>query len=121
MNSPFPAARSSEKYPVGWNIRSRRTRSRATRDDVTIATAPLANSTRAFGQVEVGRHDRQARGADVDHVGAAGQVQHQVEVVNHEIEHHRHVAPAELERREPGALEVADVVEMFLRRAESPG
>src|SRR3989449_6535313 len=46
--SPLPCARSREKYPVGWKMRSLRVRSRETRLAVTLAMAPFANSMRAF-------------------------------------------------------------------------
>ena len=48
MNVASPVARSIEMYPDGWKIRSRRTRSLATRELTTDATAPPANSTRAL-------------------------------------------------------------------------
>ena len=58
------------------------------------------------------REHREAGGAHVGDLGAAGEVQHQVEVVDHEIEHDGDVGAAGLERRQARALEVPGVVEV---------
>ena len=58
---------------------------------------------------------RHARRADLGHVGP-DQLEHQVEVVDHQIEDHRHVGPAGLERRQPLRLEESRLLEIAGRR-----
>ena len=103
---------------MGWNRRSRRTRSRETRLAVASATAPLANSTRALARSRWELSSDRPGRADLGGFGAAGQMQHQVEVVDHEIEHHGHVGAAGLERRQPLALDVPRAVEVGLGGAK---
>jgi len=57
------------------------------------------NSTRALGDVDVRRQDGHAGGA---HLGdlRAHQLQHEIEIVDHEVEDDRHVGAARLERRQ---------------------
>ena len=78
-----------------------------------MATAPLANSTRAVAMSRWGVSTATPEARTSVDVRAAGQMQHQVEVVDHQVEHHGDVGPARLERRQAGALEVADVAEMI--------
>ena len=61
--------------------------------------------------VEVRREHRDARRAHVDRVGATGEVEDEVEVVDHEVEHHGHVGAARLEQRKTLALEVERMVQ----------
>ena len=70
------------------------------------------------GEVEVRAQERQPRRAHLGRLGAAGEVQHQIEVVDHEVEHHRHVGAPRLERRQALALDVARSVQVGLRGAE---
>ena len=100
---------------MAWKIRSRRTRSRATREAVTLATTPPCELDPRIGHVEVRGEHRDARGTHVDGLGAAGQVQDQVEVVDHEIEHDGDVGAARLEGGEALALEVERMVQQRLR------
>ena len=82
------------------------------------ATAPLANSTRALA---MSRWELSSDEPGRPHFGglrAAGQVQHEVEIVDHEVEHDGDVGAAGLERRQPLALDVARAVEIGLGRAE---
>ncbi len=71
-----------------------------------------------IGHVEVLREHRDARGAHVDGLGAAGEVQDQVEVVDHEVEHHGDVGAAGLEGGEALALEVQRMVQQRLGGAQ---
>ncbi len=87
MNSPPPLARSSERYPFGWKSRSRRIRSRATREAVAMRDRAVGEFDPRVGQVEVGREHREPGGTHLGRLGAAGEVQHQVEVVDHQVEH----------------------------------
>ena len=70
------------------------------------------------GEVQVRAQQRQPRRAHLGGLGAAGEVQHQVEIVDHEVEHDGDVGAARLERRQPLALDVAGSVEIGLGRAE---
>ena len=81
------------------------------------ATAPLANSTRALAMSRW-EQDREPRRPHFGGLRAAGQVQHQVEVVDHQVEHDRDVGAPRLERRQPLALDVPRPVEIGLRRAK---
>ena len=71
------------------------------------------------GDIQVGGEHRQTRRP---HLGgrAAGEMQHQVQIVDHEIEHHGDVGAAGLERGQAVALDVAGSVEIGLGRAERP-
>ena len=71
------------------------------------------------GDVQVRREDRQPRGPNLGG-HAAGEMQHQVEVVDHQVEHHRDVGSPRLERGQPQALDVARPIEVGLRRPNRP-
>jgi len=64
-----------------------------------------------------GEH-RHPRRAQIGHSRPAGEVQHQIQIVDHQVQHNRHVGAPGLERGEPGALEVPDVSQMWLGGAE---
>ena len=62
--------------------------------------------------VEMRREHRHAAGPDVGRRGAAGQVENEIEIVDHEIEHHRDVGAAGLKRRQPVALQIAGLAQV---------
>ena len=74
-------------YPLRWNTRSLRSRSRDTRLAVMFATAPLSNVSRAFAMSTSGDH-RDPRRGQLGHLAADHGV-HEVDVVDHEVEHDR--------------------------------
>ena len=96
--SPRPVARSSERYPVAWKIRSRRTRSpRHARGGDRRHRAARELDPRV-GHVEVGGEHRDPDAADVGDLRRPGEGEEQVEVVDHQVEHHRDVGAARLEQ-----------------------
>jgi len=84
-----------------------------------IATAPFANSTRALAMSDVRRENRDAGRPDLAHL-RADQLEDQVEIVNHEIEDHRDVGAAGLERRQPLGLQEPRLVEVGGRGPHRP-
>ena len=103
---------------MGWKSRSRRTRSRATRRRGGQRHRAVGELDPRVGDVEMGREQREARGPHLGGLRAAGQVQHQVEVVDHEVEHDGDVGAPGLERRQPLALDVPRSVEIGLGGAK---
>ena len=70
------------------------------------------------GDVEMGAQEREPGRPYFGGFRAAGQPQHQVEIVNHQVEHDRDIGAPRLERREPLALDVPRPVEIGLRGAK---
>ena len=64
----------------------------------------------------MGREDRHTAGADIHRRDTTHQVIREIEVVNHQIEHHGHVGAARLERRQADALEEDGPFEQRLSR-----
>ena len=110
--------RSSEKYPLGWKIRSLRTRSRETRLAVMFATAPPANSSRALA-MSTERVSSGTPTAAISVDAPTDEGLHQIDVMDHEVEHDRHVRPARRERRQPVALDEARAVDVAASRRGS--
>src|SRR5204863_8025122 len=68
------------------------------------------------GDVDVRRENRDARGPDLRHL-RAHQLEDQVEIVNHQIEYHRDVGAARLERRQALRLQEPRLLEIRRRGA----
>ena len=66
------------------------------------------------------REYRHSHRADLGGFATTGEVQHQVEVVDHEVEHHRDIGAAERERRHPLGLGEARPVEQRQCGAHRP-
>ena len=101
---------------MGWKIRSRRTRSRATRDAVTLPRRRWRTRPARWPCPGGGRAPR-PRGAHVRGRGAAGEVEDEIEIVDHQVEHDGDVGPPGLEGRQPVALQIAGIVQVGPRRA----
>ena len=98
-------------------MRSLRIRSRETRLAVMFATAPDSKVRRAFAMstdgVSTGTPDRAHRRRR-----AADERVHEVDVVDHEVEHDRDVGPARIERRQAVALDEPRRVDVRQRGAD---
>ena len=64
------------------------------------------------GDVDVGRENRDAGRAHVRHFGAH-QLEHEIEIVDHEVEDHRDIGAAGLKRREALRLEEPGLLEIW--------
>ena len=81
---------------------------------------PIGELDPGVREVEVGGEHREPRGAHFGGFGAAGEMEHQIEIVDHEIEHDGDVGAPGLEGRQPEALDVPGAVQVGLRRADGP-
>ena len=93
-----------ETYWRGSKKRSLRTRSVETREAVKLATQPRLELDADVGDVHLGRENRQAHGAHLAH-RRGGKGEHDVQVVNHQVQHHVHIQRARREDGEPVRLE----------------
>ena len=91
-------------------------RSRDTRLAVMFATAPDSNVSRAFAMSTNGVSTGTPT-ADTDVTRAADERAHEIDVVDHQIEHDGDVRAARIERREPVALDEPRRVDVRQRRA----
>ena len=93
-----------ERYWCGWKKRSLRTVSVLTRLAVKLATQPEANSRRTLAMSTWEDKIRKPHGVKLAH-GRAHQAEHDVQVVDHQVQHHVDVQRAAMEDAEPVGFE----------------